>query len=158
MKDKKIVVYNEKRKPNFVKTVVVKYSFPKTNEFISLFNSVGWERTIKRVKENKKNTVFAVSLYIDNSIVGMGRVAGDGSYFTIYDIVVHNCYQGLGLGSIILKEIIEWYKTIEDDDTFLYVNASKNKEKFYEKFGFVARPNEDVGAGMKWYGEENDNK
>ena len=26
-------------------------------------------------------------------------------------------------------------------------------KKFYEKFGFVARPNDDVGAGMKWYGE-----
>lgn len=153
MKDKKIVVYNEKRNPNFVKTVIVKYSFPKTSEFIGLFNSVSWERTARRVKENKNSTVFAVSLYVDNCIVGMGRVVGDGSYFTIYDLVVHKDYQGLGLGSIILKEIIEWYKTIEDDDTFLYVNASKNKEKFYQKFGFVARPNDDVGAGMKWYGE-----
>ena len=49
------------------------------------------------------------------------------------------------------SEIVEWYKTIEDDDTFLYLNASKNMEKFYQKFGFRARPNEDVGAGMKWY-------
>lgn len=105
------------------------------------------------IYNEKVNPVFAVSLYVDNCIVGMGRVVGDGSYFTIYDIVVHKDYQGLGVGSIILKEIIEWYKTIEDDDTFLYVNASKNKEKFYEKFGFVVRPNDDVGAGMKWYGE-----
>ena len=92
-------------------------------------------------------------MYVDNCIVGMGRVVGDGSYFTIYDIVVRKDYQGLGVGIIILKEIIEWYKTIEDDDTFLYVNASKNKEEFYENFGFVARPNDGVGAGMKWYGE-----
>lgn len=153
MKNKKIVVYKEKTNSVFIKTVTIKYFFPKVSEFISLFNSVGWVRSIKRVKENKNSTVFAVSLYVDNCIVGMGRVVGDGSYFTIYDIVVHKDYQGLGLGSIILKEIIEWYKTIEDDDTFLYVNASKNKEKFYEKFGFVARPNDDVGAGMKWYGE-----
>lgn len=50
-----------------------------------------------------------------------------------------------------MNEIVNWYKTIEDDDTFLYVNASKNKEHFYEKFGFRTRPNEDVGSGMKWY-------
>ena len=153
MKDKKIIIYNDKVNHVFANTVNVKYSFPKVNDFIKLFNSIGWERASNRVKENKKHSAFAVSLYIDNNIVGMGRVVGDGAYFTIYDVVVDKDYQGLGLGGIIIREIVEWYKKIEDDDTFLYVNASKNKENFYEKFGFVARPNDDVGAGMKWYGE-----
>ncbi len=153
MKDKKIVIYNNKISPALVKTIVIKYSFPKNNEFIKLFNSVGWERTYKRVCENKKHSTFSVSLYIDKEIVGMGRVVGDGAYFTIYDIVVDKNYQGLGLGSIVMHEIVDWYKSIQDDDTFLYVNASKNRERFYEKFGFRSRPNEDVGAGMKWYGE-----
>ena len=152
MKDKKIVLYSEKEPP-LVKTVVVKYRFPKLCEFIKLFNSVEWERDKKRVNQNKKQSCFAVSLYIDDEIIGMGRVVGDGSYFTIYDVVVDKKFQGRGIGSIIMSEIINWYKTIEDDDTFLYVNASKNKESFYEKFGFRSRPNEDIGAGMKWYGE-----
>lgn len=155
MKDKKVVIYSDKVNPTFVKTVVVKYSFPKVDEFLKLFNSVDWERDKKRVKENKKRSYFAVSLYIDNEIVGMGRVVGDGSYFTNYDIVVDKEHQGLGIGSIIMQEIVGWYKTIKDDDTFLYVNASKNREKFYEKFGFRSRSNDDVGAGMKWYGEDN---
>lgn len=118
-----------------------------------MFNSVEWERDKKRINQNKKQSCFAVSLYIDDEIIGMGRVVGDGSYFTIYDVVVDKKFQGRGIGSIIMSEIINWYKTIEDDDTFLYVNASKNKESFYEKFGFRSRPNEDIGAGMKWYGE-----
>lgn len=154
MKDKKVVIYSDRVSPAFAKTIVVKYTFPKVEEFLKLFNSVGWERDQKRIKEHKKHTCFAVSLYIDNEIVGMGRVAGDGAYFTIYDIVVDKNYQRLGLGSIIMREIVDWYKTIEDDDTFLYVNACKNREQFYEKFGFRSRPNEDVGAGMKWYGEK----
>ena len=29
-----------------------------------------------------------------------------------------------------------------------YLGASKGKEGFYEKFGFVSRPNEELGAGM----------
>ena len=152
MKDKKVVIYSDKINPTFVKTVIVKYSFPKVDEFLKLFNSVDWERDKKRVKENKKHSYFAVSLYIDNKIVGMGRVVGDGAYFTIYDVVVDKNYQGLGIGSIIMQEIVEWYKSIQNDDTFLYVNASKNREQFYEKFGFRSRPNDDVGAGMKWYG------
>ncbi len=146
MINKNVVVNGE------TKSVLIKHSFPATKDFIKIFNSVGWERTAARVNENKKHSVFAVGLYIENNIVGMGRVVGDGAYFTIYDVVVDKLHQRLGLGSIILKEIVEWYKTIEDDDTFLYVNASKNKERFYEKFGFVPRPNDEVGAGMKYYG------
>ena len=154
MKTKKIVVYNDKVEPALVKTVVVKYSMPSNKEFIKLFNSVDWERSVKRVSKNKKYSTFAVSLYLDNTIVGMGRVVGDGSYFTIYDVVVDKAFQGLGFGSIIISEIVNWYKSIQDDDTFLYLNASKDRESFYERFGFKSRPNEDVGAGMKWYNEE----
>ena len=32
-----------------------------------------------------------------------------------------------------MTEIIKWYKSIEDDDTYLYLGACENKEKFYEK-------------------------
>lgn len=151
MKDKKIVVFNDKVSPLFVKTIVVKYKFPKTKEFLKLFNSVNWERTSKRINKSRKHTIFSVSLYIENQIVGMGRVVGDGVFFTICDVVVDKEHQGIGLGSIVMNEIVEWYKTIEDDDTFLYLNASKGRECFYEKFGFRSRPNEEVGAGMKWY-------
>lgn len=154
MKTKKIVVYNNKVEPALVKTIVVKYSMPSNKDFIKLFSSVDWERSIKRVSKNKKHSTFAVSLYLDNTIVGMGRVVGDGSYFTIYDVVVDKAFQGLGFGSIIIGEIVNWYKSIQDDDTFLYLNASKDRESFYERFGFKSRPNEDVGAGMKWYNEE----
>ena len=131
--------------------ILIKHQFPTTKEFIKLFNSVGWEREEKRVDENRKNSCFAVSIYKNNEILAMGRVVGDGAYFTIYDVVVYKAHQGKGLGSIIINEIINWYKTFKDDDTFLYLNASKGKEQFYEKFGFRARPNEEVGSGMKWY-------
>lgn len=131
--------------------ILIKHQFPTTKEFIKLFNSVGWEREEKRVDENRKNSCFAVSIYKNNEILAMGRVVGDGAYFTIYDIVVDKTHQGKGLGSIIINEIVNWYKTFKDDDTFLYLNASKGKEQFYEKFGFRARPNEEVGSGMKWY-------
>ena len=131
--------------------ILIKHQFPTTKEFIKLFNSVGWEREEKRVDENRKNSCFAVSIYKNNEILAMGRVVGDGAYFTIYDVVVDKTHQGKGLGSIIINVIINWYKTFKDDDTFLYLNASKGKEQFYEKFGFRARPNEEVGSGMKWY-------
>ena len=37
---------------------------------------------------------------------------------------------------------------LENPDLRVYVGASKNKEKFYEKFGFVKRIDADLGYGM----------
>lgn len=36
----------------------------------------------------------------------------------------------------------------ENSDLRVYLGASKNKEKFYEKFGFVKRIDADLGYGM----------
>ncbi len=132
----------------------IKHKFPTVKQFLSLFESVGWERDKKRVNQNRKNSCFAVSVFANGEIVGMGRVVGDSCYFTIYDVVVKQELQGCGVGSLILTEIVNWYKNVKDDDTFLYLGASKGKEGFYEKFGFKSRPNADVGAGMKWYETE----
>ncbi|MEG1500274.1 MAG: hypothetical protein RR400_04345, partial [Clostridia bacterium] len=76
----------------------VKHQFPTNEEFIELFNSVGWGRTNERVNMNRNNSCFAVCVYENNQIVGMGRVVGDGCYFTIYDITVNKSKHGLGIG------------------------------------------------------------
>ena len=46
----------------------------------------------------------------------------------------------------LLKQIEEYKKVNPGIRT--YLGASKGREAFYEKFGFVVRPNEDLGAGM----------
>lgn len=127
---------------------IVKHQFPTNEEFFKLFKSVGWEREAERVSENRKASCFAVSVYLDDEIAGMARVVGDGVYFTVYDVVVDDKFQGMGIGSILMKEIVSWYKKFADDDTFLYVNSCRMREKFYEKFGFVSREKANLGAGM----------
>ena len=49
----------------------------------------------------------------------------------------------------LLKQVDEYKKVNPKIRT--YLGASKGKEGFYEKFGFVTRPNEDLGAGMILY-------
>lgn len=36
----------------------------------------------------------------------------------------------------------------ENPDLRVYLGASKNREKFYEKFGFIKRIDADLGYGM----------
>ena len=45
-----------------------------------------------------------------------------------------------------LKQIEEYQKVNPGIRT--YLGASKYGEGFYEKFGFVSRPNDELGAGM----------
>lgn len=45
---------------------------------------------------------------------------------------------------------ITLYKRDQTDVERVYLGASKNKEKFYEKFGFIKRIDADLGYGMIW--------
>lgn len=130
--------------------LIIKYKFPTNKEFLELFQSIGWNRDKEKVDSHRKYSCFSVSVFNNDEIVGMARVVGDGSYFTVYDVVTKLSYQSKGIGKILMSEIVKWYESIKDDDTYLYLGASQNKEKFYEKFGFVSRPYGHVGAGMKY--------
>ena len=62
-------------------------------------------------------------------------------------------YQGKKIGTGIMNKLIEKineYKKM-NPEIRTYLGASKGKESFYEKFGFVSRPNEELGAGMILY-------
>ena len=129
----------------------LKQKFPTNNEFNDLFLSVGWgTRVAEKINLHRTNSCFSVCVYDNDKIVGMARVVGDGSYYTIFDVVTRKEYQNQGIGTMLMNEIISWYKSIEDDDTYLYLGSSLGKEKFYEKFSFKSRPYENIGAGMKY--------
>lgn len=89
-----------------------------------------------------------------DKLVGYGRIIGDKTIFLyIQDVMVLPKYQGKKIGTGIMKELlkqIDKYKTV-NPYIRTYLGASKGKEKFYEKFGFVSRPNDELGAGMILY-------
>lgn len=128
----------------------IEHKFPTNKEFLELFNSVGWDRELNKIELHRKHTTFSVCVYNNQQIIGMARVVGDGAYYTVYDVVTRAEYQGKGVGSILMQEIVKWYNSIKDEDTYLYLGASHGKEGFYQKFGFKARPYNDIGAGMKY--------
>lgn len=129
----------------------IRHSFPTNEQFNTLFDSVGWgNRDDEKIDMHRQNSVFAVSIFEGENILGMARVVGDGSYYTVYDVVVSKQAQGKGVGRTLMEQIVEWYKTIQDDDTYLYLGASFGMEGFYQKFGFKSRPYGHVGAGMKY--------
>lgn len=129
----------------------ISHTFPTNAEFNELFESVDWSsRDENKINNHRKSSCFSVCVHAQNQIVGMARVVGDGAYYTIYDVVVKKSYQGKGIGKTLMQEIVNWFESIKDDDSYLYLGASENKETFYEQFGFKARPYGHMGAGMKY--------
>ena len=128
---------------------------PTASEFNMLTEAVRWRiRKNDIVKEALNNTLYSLCVYNVYKLIGYGRIIGDKTIFLyIQDIMVIPEYQGKQIGSGIINKLLEQvdeYKKVNPDiRTFL--GASKGKEKFYEKFGFVSRPNENMGAGMILY-------
>ena len=128
---------------------------PSAEAFNYLTNSVGWgTRKNSIVEEALKNTLYSLCIYDDNKLIGYGRIIGDKTIFLyIQDVMVIPEYQNKHIGTGIMENLlsqINEYKKI-NPDIRTYLGASKGKESFYEKFGFISRPNEDLGSGMILY-------
>lgn len=124
-------------------------------EYNDLRVSVGWRPiTLGQAGRGLENTTFLVAARDGAKIAGMGRVLFDYGYTAyIGDVIVHPEYQRQGIGSQIVKSLMD--KTMnaacEGDMIMFILGAAKGKEAFYEKFGFLRRPNEQSGCGMSMY-------
>ena len=135
----------------------IKYieKIPTATEFNMLTESVGWGiRENNIIEVALKNTLYSLCVYDVDKLIGYGRIIGDKTIFLyIQDIMVIPEYQGKKIGTGIMNKLIEKineYKKI-NPEIRTYLGASKGEESFYEKFGFVSRPNEELGAGMILY-------
>ena len=121
-------------------------------EFNLLYNSVGWGAYNDEItKRALDNTFYSVSVYENDEIVGFGRLIGDTICFMyIQDIMVNPKFQNKKIGTMIMNKLLEKIDELkkENPDIRVYLGASKGKEKFYEKFGFVKRIDANLGYGM----------
>ena len=130
----------------------IKENIKNIEEFNLLYDAVGWGAYDEKIAQKAlDNTFYSVSAYDDNKIVGYGRIIGDTICFLyIQDIMVKPEYQGNKIGTMIMNKLLEKINEIkqENPDLRVYLGASKNREEFYEKFGFIKRIDNDLGYGM----------
>lgn len=126
-------------------------------EYNYLFDIVGWgSYPVEISKKALSNNIYSVSIYDNDNIIGYGRLIGDGIIFLyIHDIMVKPDYQGKGIGKTIMQKLLSKVEELrkENPDLLLYLGASKGKEDFYRKCGFITREEAGLGAGMI-YNEE----
>ena len=130
----------------------IKENSKNAEEFNLLYDSVGWgaynEDITKRALDN---TFYSVSVYENDTIVGFGRIIGDTICFMyIQDIMVKPEFQNKKIGTLIMNKLLKKVDELkkQNPDIRVYLGATKDREKFYEKFGFVRRIDANLGYGM----------
>lgn len=130
--------------------LILKEQLPTAEEFIAIRDLVGWGKAdLKAATISLKRGLYTVCLRKKESLVGLGRVVGDGGlYFYLQDIIVHPDLQGRGHGSAIMALCMRYVKQYARHGSMVGLFAAKGKEGFYENWGFIKRPTETLGNGM----------
>ncbi len=120
--------------------------------FASIRSQMGWEdKPLAQIEGALLRGLCTISAYDGETLVGMGRLVGDGAmYWYVQDVVVLTAYQGRGIGTEIMRRLMERVASGGIPGTTVTVGlmAAKGKEGFYTKLGFRSRPNEREDPGM----------
>lgn len=125
-------------------------------EYNELRRLVGWGT----ISERQFNTSIPNSRFItvgkcNGRTISMARAVGDGGYhLLIVDVIVHPDFQGRGIGKEMLSQLMNFVKNgyvKKGETTMVSLLSAKGKEPFYEKLGFMKRPNDERGAGMSLF-------
>lgn len=99
-----------------------------------------------------KNSIYSIAIFDRNMLIGIARIVGDGRIvFFIKDVVVHPDYKEKKIGKELMKYMFKFIENHACINAYIALMATPNTEGFYEKFGFIRRPNELNGAGMIMY-------
>lgn len=128
--------------------VVFQQHIPDAGDYFQLFNTTGWNKSYQASQTELQKAIeqswFIVCAYQDNQLVGVGRVVSDGVlYAMIYDLIVHPDFQKQGIGSRLLNHCLQACEQANIRSIQLF--SAKGKVEYYQKRGFVKRPNDAPG-------------
>ncbi|MCR5772723.1 MAG: GNAT family N-acetyltransferase [Butyrivibrio sp.] len=125
---------------------------PDLQTYYDLRKSVDWNNFCPEQSEKAiSNSVYFILAKDGDLPVAMGRVVGDGMYFTIVDVVVRPEYQGQKIGSTIVNRLVELIQAEAPKGARLSIQliAAQGKEQFYVKQGFKILPHENCGPALR---------
>ena len=134
------------------KIIIKEDIIPGIKELMNLYEDVEWSAYTKdsiRLKNAIENSLKVLTAWDNDKLVGLIRVVGD-NYTIIYiqDILVLQEYQGQGIGSDLLKLILEKYKSIRQ--IVLMTDDTEKTINFYRKNGMVETNNYNGVALVKY--------
>lgn len=111
---------------------------PTAESFYELFETTGWNTERKDKEQLYKaiqNSWYTLSAYSDKTLVGFGRIISDGSLHAfIVDLIVSPAFQDKGLGTILLKNLVN--EAISQGISDIQLFCAKGKKIFILKTVF----------------------
>lgn len=108
-------------------------------EILHLYASVGWTNYTDRADMLEKafsNSLFVLGAYDGKTLIGIIRVVGDdASIIFIQDLLVLPEYQGRGIGTRLIKAILERYAHVYQLQ--LMTDGTEKNIAFYKSCGLI---------------------
>ncbi|MDP5276510.1 GNAT family N-acetyltransferase [Chengkuizengella sp. 2205SS18-9] len=136
------MAFAEKKKKQFLSLKENNYLLykgtPDVNDYLNLRKLAGLsEKSEAGAKLGLKHTIYAISIYANEYLIGMGRLIGDkGCFYQVVDIAVEPNYQGQGLGKLIMNELSKDIDENAPEGAYISLIADEPADKLYEKYGF----------------------
>ena len=97
-------------------------------------------RDVRQIKKMLANSNVIITLWKKNNLVGFGRATTDQVYRAVlWDIVVSKDLQRVGLGKLIVEELLKDAKIKSAEKIYLMTTDSKD---FYKQLGFKVNTNQ----------------
>jgi GNAT superfamily N-acetyltransferase len=132
--------------------IVLREECPDKEAYLALFTTTGWNEEYHagadELEKALRNSWLTVAAYEGDVLVGFGRVVSDlVLHAMIYDMIILPAYQGKGIGTLILRRLVDRCHEYGINDIQLF--CAKGKRQFYEKNGFAARPDDAPGMQLR---------
>ena len=118
--------------------VIKPYSNYSEAEILPLYESVGWVFYCKHpdiVAQAYANSLCILAAYEGEKLVGLIRCVGDGhTILFIQDLLVYPEYQRRGIGTALMKAVLEKYSHVYQIE--LATDNTAKTIAFYKSFGF----------------------
>lgn len=103
-------------------------------------------KDLKRSEIALQNSLFTVSLYDEDTLIGFGRVAGDGGItFVVSDIMVDKAYQRKGYAEQVMQAIDQYFDENAYEDSYICLIANQPADQLYRKHRFEYLPESKCG-------------
>ncbi len=118
--------------------IIKEYKNYNEQEILDLYQSVGWINYTENpdmLANAYRNSLKVYGAYQGEKLLGIIRVVGDGySVIFIQDILIYPQFQHKGIGTALLRRILEEYKNVYQ--MHLLTDYTNQTVGFYKSLGF----------------------
>ena len=122
-------------------------------EILNLYQSVGWTNYTNHpemLKNAYAHSLKILGAYENEKLIGIIRVVGDDySVIFIQDLLVSPEYQRQGIGTALLKQILQDYEHVYQ--THLLTENTEKIIRFYQSLGFTMDTDMECRAFSKYF-------